>query len=300
MLREVVNFLNINSQGIYIDGTVGSGGHAEAILSRLSNGGKLIGIDRDIEAIERAKKRLSCYGKKVHLVHARYEEMEKIVMTLGLAEIDGILIDTGVSSEQLETPERGFSFLHNGPLDMRMDRSDGISAADIVNNYDEKDLISIFKNFGEERYAVKIARAIVKERCNNPITETAKLAEIVENVVGRREKIHPATRIFQALRIAVNNELEGLKKGLEAGLKLLKSGGRIVVITFHSLEDRIVKQVFLKHAVKKEALPEGGIWKNFEEPPVRIITKHVIKASEEEIEINPRSRSAKLRVAERI
>jgi 16S rRNA (cytosine1402-N4)-methyltransferase len=279
----VIEMLNIRRDGIYVDATTGFGGHAEAILGEIGSGGRLIGIDRDDEALLTAKKRLS--DTRVTLIQGNFSDMETIICAEGIAAVDGILFDLGVSSMQLKSPGRGFSFLSEAPLDMRMDRSQKISAWDIVNHYPENQLERIFREFGEERFSRRIAKAIIQWREKKPVTTCAELSKIVEITYGGRGKIHPATKTFQALRIAVNQELEELMKGLQASLHLLKQGGRLCVISYHSLEDRIVKHFVADNA--KQGL-------------LRKLSKKPITPAPEELSMNPSSRSAKLRVAERI
>jgi 16S rRNA (cytosine1402-N4)-methyltransferase len=275
--------LNIRQNGVYVDATTGLGGHAEAILREIGSEGRLIGIDRDDEALLSARKKLS--DSRVTLMQGNFSDMESMISSNGITAVDGILFDLGLSSVQLKSPGRGFSFASDAHLDMRMDRSQKISARDIVNRYPENQLELIFREFGEERFARKIAKAIIQWREKKPIATCAELSKIVEKVYGMRGKIHPATKTFQALRIAVNQELDQLTKGLHASLHLLKQGGRLCVISYHSLEDRIVKH-FMADNAKKGLL--------------RIIVKKPITPAPEELSMNPSSRSAKLRVAEKI
>jgi len=275
--------LNIRQNGIYVDATAGLGGHAEAILREIGSDGRLIGIDRDDEALLSAKKKLS--DVRVTLMQGDFSDMATMICASGITAVDGILFDLGLSSMQLKSPGRGFSFASDAPLDMRMDRSQKISARDIVNQYPENQLERIFREFGEERFARKIAKAIIQWREKKRIETCAQLSRIVETIYGMRGKIHPATKTFQALRIAVNQELDQLTKGLHASLHLLKQGGRLCVISYHSLEDRIVKH-FIADNTKKGLL--------------RIIVKKPITPAPEELSMNPSSRSAKLRVAEKI
>lgn len=300
MLNETMDLLVTNPAGIYIDGTLGRGGHATEILKRLSPEGRLIALDRDAEAIEQTNELFKPFGKRAVRIHGNFADMKELCRQIGVTAVDGIFLDLGVSSPQLDVAERGFSFAKDGPLDMRMDRTQGRSAADLVNEDDEETLANLIYRLGEERDSRRIARAIVLERQQSRIERTLKLAEIVERAKGgRRGPIHPATQTFQALRMAVNAELESLEAGLEAGLSMLRNGGRIAVITFHSLEDRPVKEFFKRHTVKRESLQQGGEKLIFEEPAVRLLTKKPITASKQELMDNPRSRSAKLRAAER-
>jgi len=283
MVKEVIGFLEPCSGGVFVDGTVGGGGHAKAILERLSPS-FYIGIDRDAEALEVAARVLEPFADKVRLYHALYSEVEDVLEDVGLKEVDAFLLDLGLSSLQLDGENRGFSFRREEPLDMRMDREQELTAAHVVNTYTQGDLERIFREYGEERWAKKIARNIVNTRKKFPINTTTALAQVVEWSIPKKfhpKKIHPATRVFQALRIEVNRELEELEKGLEAGLKVLKPQGRFVVISFHSLEDALVKKTFRK-------------WQS--ESKGEIITRKPVTPSAEEVEMNIRSRSGKLRV----
>jgi 16S rRNA (cytosine1402-N4)-methyltransferase len=300
LLNETLDLLVTNPAGTYIDGTLGRGGHAEAILERLSPQGRLIGLDRDTEAIEQTAETLKRFGEQVQRIHGNFADMKTLCEILGVTEADGVLLDLGVSSPQLDVAERGFSFTRDGPLDMRMDRTQGRSAADLVNGDDEQTLADLMYRLGEERDSRRIARAIVQERQRHRIERTLDLAEIVVKAKGgRRGPVHPATKTFQALRMAVNEELENLAAGLESGLSMLREGGRMAVITFHSLEDRIVKEFFKRHIVRRESLQQGGEREVVEKPAVRLLTKKPLTAAKEELKTNPRSRSAKLRAAER-
>jgi len=300
LLSETLDLLVTNPAGIYIDGTLGRGGHATEILKRLTPAGRLIGLDRDIEAIQRTEEVLKPFGEQAQRLHGNFADMKELCEQIGVTEVDGVLLDLGVSSPQLDVAERGFSFGRDGPLDMRMDQTQGRSVADWVNEEDEQILADVIYRFGEERDSRRIARAIVKAREGQRIERTLELAEIVERAKGgRRGPTHPATKTFQALRMAVNAELESLETGLEAGLAMLKEGGRMAVITFHSLEDRMVKEFFKRHTVKRESLQQGGERLVVDEPAVRLINKKPLIASKEECTENPRSRSAKLRVAQR-
>ena len=299
LLNEVLELLAVRPGGTYVDGTVGSGGHALSILEKAGPGGLLIGIDRDAEALERVRGRLAAWDKQCVLVHGNYGDVMDIVRNRGIERVDGVLLDIGVSSEQLETPRRGFSFMKDGPLDMRMDPSQGRTAADVVNGLAEADLYSILRSRGEEPRARQIARAIAKDREHAPFATTLQLASLVSRVSGgRRGRIHPATRTFQALRITVNEELECLQKGLAGALALLARGGRMAVITFHSLEDRIVKRFFAGHAGRWESLQAGGRRWVGDEPAVALVNRKPIIASAEEMARNPRSKPAKLRAVE--
>ncbi|MBU0677248.1 MAG: 16S rRNA (cytosine(1402)-N(4))-methyltransferase RsmH [Verrucomicrobia bacterium] len=300
LLNEAVDGLNINPKGTYLDGTLGRAGHSEAILARLDGEGLLIGIDQDQQAIETAGTRLEATGKKFRLFHGNFGEMTKIARKAGIDRFDGIILDLGVSSDQLDDAERGFSFQKEGPLDMRMNREQDITAEKLVSSLPEADIAEILWKYGEEKASRRIAKAIVRVRANSPITTTLQLADLVNDVKGgRRGRTHPATKTFQALRIAVNRELECVEEGVEQGLSLLKPGGRMSVITFHSLEDRIVKRRFNAHAGRMESLAAGGERWDGTEPRVRKITRKPVRPSEREIDANPRARSAKLRVVER-
>ncbi len=295
--EEVVHYLNCNKgSGVYVDCTLGGGGHSKAILEKIYPQGLLIGIDQDIEALRIAQEELSSFRDRVILVKDNFKNLGEILSRLKIDKVSGVLFDLGVSSYQLKKKERGFSFQEDGPLDMRMDLSQKFDAAKLVNSYPEKELIRVLENYGEEHFSKRIARLIVLEREKRPITTTQQLADLVLRALppakrGERWRIHPATRVFQAIRIEVNREMEVLAEGLNQAIKVLAGEGRICVISYHSLEDRIVKNVF------KEAAREIG------KPPtygLKIITKKPLKASPEEIRRNPRARSAKLRVAEKL
>lgn len=300
LLNETLDLLMSNPDGIYIDGTLGRGGHAAEILKRLSPEGRLIGLDRDMDAIEQTEEILKPWGERANRIHGNFADMKELCRQIGVTEADGILLDLGVSSPQLDMAERGFSFAKDGPLDMRMDRSQGRSAADVVNEDDEETLANLIYRFGEDRDSRRIARAIVLERQHGRIERTLELAEIVERAKGgRRGPTHPATQTFQALRMAVNAELDSIEAGLEAGLSMLRPDGRMAVITFHSLEDRLVKECFKRHTVKRESLQQGGEKLVYDKPAVRLLTKKPLTAGKEELTTNPRARSAKLRVVQR-
>jgi 16S rRNA (cytosine1402-N4)-methyltransferase len=271
------------------------------ILKRPSPDGRLIGLDRDPEAIEQTGEILEPFGKQVVRIHGNFADMKQLCEQIGVAEVDGILLDLGVSSPQFDIAERGFSFSKDGPLDMRMDRTQGRSAADLVNEDDEQTLANLIYRYGEERDSRRIARAIVQRRQLNPIERTTDLAEIIEKAKGGRRgaAIHPATKTFQALRMAVNSELESIEQGVEAAIAMLREGGRLTVITFHSLEDRLVKECFKRHTVKRESLQQGGEKLIYDEPAVRPLTKKPLTAAKQELKDNPRSRSAKLRAVQR-
>lgn len=288
LLNETISALNLKPGLVVLDGTVGSGGHSEAILNYITPTGLLIGIDQDEDALQRAGDRLKSFGSAVILRKSNFRDLDQVLRDIKVSEVDAVLLDIGVSKEQISTAERGFSFLNEGPLDMRMDPAHGRSASDLVNQLAESKLADIFYQFGEERHSRSIARWIVEERRKNPFHTTTQLADLIKQKVPARVRfgrIHPATRVFQALRIAVNDELGALTEGLEKAIRAVKSGGRIGVITFHSLEDRIVKHRFQKGAREDE---------------LRIITKKPVIPTDDEIERNPNSRSAKLRVAEKV
>jgi len=291
LLKEVMDALAVRPGGRYVDGTLGRAGHTKEIIAR---GGMVLGIDRDEQAIREI-------GEVAGLtaVRGRHGDLKEIANEKGWNEVDGILLDLGVSSPQLDEAGRGFSFLREGPLDMRMDRSSGLSAADIVNGESAERLEEIFREWGEEPQARRIAKAIVKEREKRKFETTVEFADFIERVVGRRGAHHPATRVFQALRMEVNDEMGELERALEGGLGLLKSGGRFAVITFESLTDRVVKRFFARHVGKMVSLQQGGERWEGEEPRMRAVTGKVVVASEEESDLNPRSRSAKLRAAEK-
>jgi 16S rRNA (cytosine1402-N4)-methyltransferase len=300
LLSETVDLLVTDPAGTYLDGTLGRGGHSTEILKRLAPQGRLIGLDRDLEALQRTDEIFKAFGEQAQRLHGNFADMKSICGQIGIAEVDGVLLDLGVSSPQLDVAERGFSFGKDGPLDMRMDRTCGRSAADWVNEEDEQILADVIYRFGEERDSRRIARAIVQARETRRIERTPELAEIVERAKGgRRGPVHPATKTFQALRIAVNAELESLQAGLDAGLGMLRPGGRMAVITFHSLEDRMVKEFFKRHTVKRQSLQQGGETLIYDKPAVRLVNKKPLTASKQELNENPRARSAKLRVAER-
>ena len=291
LLKETVDALSVRPGGRYVDGTLGRAGHAKEIIAR---GGEVLGIDRDEQAIREI-------GEVAGLtaVRGRHGSLKEIANEKGWNEVDGILLDLGVSSPQLDEAGRGFSFLREGPLDMRMDRSCGLSAADIVNGESAERLEEIFRTLGEEPQARRIAKAVAKERAEKPFETTVELAEFIEKVVGRRNGRHPATRVFQALRMEVNDEIGELGRALEGGLDLLRSGGRFAVITFESLTDRIVKRFFAGHIGRMVSLQQGGERWEGEEPRMKAVTGKVVVASKEEEDLNPRSRSAKLRAADK-
>ena len=299
MPQECIDGLNIKPDGIYVDATTGGGGHSYLIAERLSEKGRLICFDRDDDALAAAGKRLSKFNN-ITFVKSNFEHIENVLREMGILAIDGILFDLGVSSYQLDNAERGFSYMKDAPLDMRMDRSEGLSAYDVVNTYDRRELTRIISTYGEERFAPAIAAAIER---NRPIETTLQLAEIIRNAMpaaARREKQHPAKRTFQALRIEVNGELKAEETAVAAAVGLMAKGGRIAVISFHSLEDRIVKQIFAKEAKGCTCPPDFPVCVCGKKPALKLITKGALEATDQEKEENPRSRSAKLRVAERV
>jgi len=315
LLDEVINFLRCEPCkrpkvlrgepcNIYVDANLGDGGHAEHILKKSSPTGILIGIDRDEDSIKFASDRLSSYRERVHIFHDNFKNMKYVVSgRAGFSKVDGILFDLGVSTRQLMTAERGFSFSQDAPLDMRMDRSRGVTAKEVVNNFEEEKLSNIIYKYGEEKWAKKIARAIVRERGKMPVDTTSQLSDIVVSAIPpahRSQRIHSATRTFQAIRIAVNGEIEILEDAIRDAIDVLNIEGRICIISYHSLEDRIVKNLFREiehgctcpHDIPKCICGRKGV--------IKILTKRPVTPSEEEVRRNPRSRSAKLRAAEKI
>lgn len=303
LLHEAVEGLNIKPDGIYVDCTLGGAGHTEEILKRLSNTGKVYAFDQDMIAIENAKQKLVQYGDRLEIIHSNFIHLKEELHKRGVFQVDGILYDLGVSSPQLDEPERGFSYHHDAPLDMRMDRTSPISAKEVVNEWPYEKLVRIFFQYGEEKFSKQIARQIERSREKQPIETTGQLVEIIKEAIpapARRSGGHPAKRIFQSIRIAVNNELESFEQSLESSIELLKVGGRTAVITFHSLEDRITKTIFKKYASLPD-LPKGlPVIPEEYQPIIKIITRKPIVPSEEELEHNNRARSAKLRIAEKI
>jgi 16S rRNA (cytosine1402-N4)-methyltransferase len=299
---EVIRFLEPADGKTYLDGTLGGGGHASLILEKAPKA-FLIGIDRDQAALTAAGARLAGYGDQVRLLHGDFADVAELLDSLGIAALDGFILDLGVSSHQLDTRERGFSFQQDAPLDMRMDTSSGETAADLVNELPEAELERIIGEYGEERWAKRIASFIVKERAESPITTTFRLVDIIKGAVPKAkwdERIHPATRTFQALRIAVNSELESLERGMRAALDLLKPGGRGVIISFHSLEDRIVKHIFREYAEGCTCPRQMPICVCGKQPRVRVLTGRPVTATAAETDENPRARSAKLRAVEKL
>lgn len=304
ILREmVVSLLNPMRGGVFVDGTLGGGGHAEAVLERLPEDGRLYGIDRDGAAIAAASARLARFGEAFTAIRGNFFDMKRLLAAQGVTEVDGILLDLGVSSHQLDTPQRGFSYHEDAPLDMRMDPSAPLSAYDVVNSYPTEELARIIREYGEERYAARVANAIVREREKAPLNSTVRLAEIIKLALpapARREAQHPARRTFQALRIEVNGELEGLSAALNDAHDLLRSGGVLAVITFHSLEDRIAKQAFKTFEHPCTCDPHAPVCTCGKAPTAKVLTKKPIVADEAELQQNPRAHSAKLRAIQKL
>ncbi len=302
LLDETIEALNIRPDGIYLDGTLGGAGHSEQIAKRLTTG-TLIGIDRDEVALSAARQRLAPYGERVVTVHSNFCELADVLDRLNLPLVDGMLFDLGVSSPQLDDAQRGFSYMADAPLDMRMDRGQSLSAYEVVNGWPQEELRRILYDYGEERYAPQIAAAIVRRREKQPIETTLELVDIIRSAMpaqALREKQHPAKRSFQAIRIAVNDELGAVDRMLQTAFDRLKPGGRIAVITFHSLEDRIVKSRMQAAARGCICPPEFPVCVCGRKPVVRLVTRKPIVSGEAELEENPRARSAKLRVAEKL
>ena len=302
LLDECINALNIKEDGIYVDCTSGGAGHSSEIVKRLSSDGRLIGFDQDKDALKAAGERLKDY-KNVTYVHSNFYAIYDVLTDLGIDGVDGILMDLGVSSYQLDNGERGFSYMQDAPLDMRMNRENEFSAYEIVNTYSEEELYRIIKEYGEEKFAKRIASFIVKNREEKNIETTLELVEIIKAAIpakARREGPHPAKRTFQAIRIEVNKELEIISKTILDGVKKLNKGGRMAIITFHSLEDRIVKNTFKELANPCTCPSEFPVCVCNRKPEVKLISRKPIEASKEELEFNPRSRSAKLRIIEKL
>ena len=302
LLNECLDGLSIKPDGIYVDGTLGGAGHSSQIAKRLTTG-RLIGIDRDQVALTAAGERLKPYGDRVKLVHSNFCEIAQVLKDLDISGVDGILLDLGVSSPQLDDGERGFSYMVDAPLDMRMNRQDALSAYEVVNTWSQEELKRILYTYGEERYAPQIAGAICRKRAEKPIETTLELASIIRSAMppaALREKQHPAKRSFQAIRIAVNDELGSVEKVMEDAIPLLNPGGRLAVITFHSLEDRIVKLKMNDAAKGCTCPPSFPVCVCGKKPKVKLITRKPIVASDAELNENPRSRSAKLRVCEKL
>jgi len=301
--NECIEGLQIKSSGTYVDGTFGGGGNAMEIISRLNGNGRFAGIDQDQDAVENGRAKLEPYKEKAQLVRDNFSNIISIMKDLHIVSVDGILLDIGVSSYQLDTGERGFSYMHDAELDMRMDQRNPMTAKRMIAEYSEKELADIIKDYGEERWATRIAQFIVAERKIKPIETTGELVEVIKKAVpkgARKDGPHPAKRTFQALRIAVNNELGILEQAIEDMAGLLAPGGRLCIITFHSLEDRIVKQTFHRLEHPCTCPPEFPVCVCGKKPTIRVITRKPILPSEEELEFNPRARSAKLRILEKL
>jgi 16S rRNA (cytosine1402-N4)-methyltransferase len=303
MLKECIDALDIKPNGIYVDCTAGGGGHSEAILERLGSG-RLISLDQDDEAIETCKKRLARFGERSIIVKSNFSELERVLNELEIVHIDGVLMDLGVSSHQLDTPSRGFSYNSDAELDMRMNPRSPFSAYDVVNTYSEQELKKIIFDYGEERFAPQIARKIVLAREENPIKTTLELASIIKNAIpvgaAKKESQHPAKRTFQAIRIEVNHELDVITPAIETAVSRMNIGGRIAIMTFHSLEDRIVKTKYNDYAKACTCPANFPVCVCGNKAKLKVITKKPIIANNEELKENARSRSAKLRVAEKI
>ena len=302
LLNEAVDILDIKPEGIYVDGTLGGAGHSLEIVKKLTSG-KLICFDQDINAISAAKEKLKDFMDKTILVHSNFENLREELNKLGIESIDGFLVDLGVSSHQLDVPERGFSYMQDAPLDMRMDNNAEFSAYDVVNTYSEAELKRVIKDYGEENWSARIAKLIVERRATMPIRTTFELVDAIKAAIPKKmrdENQHPAKRTFQAIRIEVNRELDVIEKTLLAAVDMMYEGGVLAVITFHSLEDRIVKNVFKKLQYSCTCPPEFPVCICNSKQVVEIITRKPILPSENEVEMNPRSRSAKLRAARKL
>ena len=302
LLLPTVEALAVRPDGIYLDGTLGGAGHSYEIASRLTTG-RLIGLDRDETALAAAGARLAPFAGRVTLVHSNFADLAQVLDSLDIPAVDGMLFDLGVSSPQLDDAERGFSYMHDAPLDMRMDRTAGLTAYEVVNTWPEAELKRILYTYGEERYAPRIAAAIAARRTERPIATTLELADLIRSAMpaqALREKQHPAKRSFQAIRIAVNDELGAVERMLASAIDRLNPGGRLAVITFHSLEDRIVKTAFQEAARGCTCPKDFPVCVCGKKPKVKLITRHPIVADEAELAENPRARSAKLRVAEKL
>jgi 16S rRNA (cytosine1402-N4)-methyltransferase len=298
--QETLDGLALQPGGRYIDGTAGSGGHAAGILEQTAPDGILLALDTDPEAIVRVQRRLLPFGARARVVQANFRDLEMVATREGWLNIDGILLDLGVSSVQLGTPGRGFSFQDEGPLDMRMDPGRGVTAADLVNTLPQAQLTDLLRTYGEEAQAARIGATIVLERARQPFTTTKQLADLVARVKGRRGRIHPATTVFQALRLAVNAEIENIEMVLPQAVRLLRPGGRLAVISFHSLEDRMVKRFMHEEAKECRCPPAQPVCTCSRQPTLRLLDRHAIVPSEEEVRRNPRARSARLRLAVRL
>ncbi len=303
LLNEVIELMAVKPDGVYLDGTAGGGGHSSAIASRLTSG-RLIALDRDMEAVAAAGARLAQYGERATVVHSNFSEMDRVCASLGINALDGVLLDLGVSSHQLDTPERGFSYISDAPLDMRMDASAALSAADVVNKYPREKLEKLIYEYGEEKFASRIVNKICEKRAQSPIRTTGELVALIKSALPaaalHSAEHHPAMSTFQAIRIEVNGELEVIEPTIRRASSLLAPGGRMVVITFHSLEDRRVKQAFAGLARGCICPPDFPVCVCGRHPEVRVLTKKPITATAEELARNTRSHSAKLRAAEKL
>ena len=302
LLQETVDGLNVKPDGIYVDGTLGGGGHSYEVCTRLGAKGSIIGIDQDEAAIEAASIRLKDFGEKVTIVRSNYCDMKSRLHELGIDKVDGIMLDLGVSSYQLDTADRGFSYREDAPLDMRMDQRSEMTARDIVNDYSEMDLYRVIRDYGEDKFAKNIARHIVQERAKRPIETTGELTEVIRHAIPmkfQKKTGHPAKRTFQAIRIELNRELDVLRDSLDDMIDMLNLGGRLCIITFHSLEDRIVKSAFKKNENPCTCPSDFPVCVCGKVSKGRVITRKPILPSEEEMEVNSRSKSAKLRIFER-
>ena len=303
LLQECIHGLDIKEAGIYVDGTLGGAGHSKEICKYLGKEGQLVGIDQDINALNASKKKLADERCKVTLIESNFSHVKAQLEKVGIEKIDGMLLDLGVSSHQLDEPTRGFSYMHDAPLDMRMDQNTELTAYAVVNNYSEEELHELIKNYGEEKWSRRIAKFICQHRVEQPIETTYDLVEIIKKAVpkgARRDGPHPAKRTFQAIRIEVNNELGIIEDTIYDIVEVLKPGGRLCIITFHSLEDRIVKQAYKKLENPCTCPREFPVCICNKEVEIKIITRRPILPTDEEIEVNPRSRSAKLRIIEKI
>ncbi|MDR2996308.1 MAG: 16S rRNA (cytosine(1402)-N(4))-methyltransferase RsmH [Bacillus cereus] len=302
LLKETVDGLDIKPDGTYVDCTLGGGGHSSYLLSQLTEGGKLIAFDQDEIAIQNAKEKFSSYGEQFITVKSNFRYLAEKLQELGITEVDGILFDLGVSSPQLDTPERGFSYHHDAPLDMRMDQDAPLTAYDVVNSWSYEQLVRIFFQYGEEKFSKQIVRKIEAYRENKAIETTGELVELIKEGIpapARRTGGHPAKRVFQAIRIAVNDELKVFEEALESAIEMVKPGGRVSVITFHSLEDRICKTTFKRNSTTPQLPPGLPIIPDEFKPKLKLITRKPILPSDIELEENNRARSAKLRIAEK-
>lgn len=302
LLNECIDGLNIKQDGIYVDGTLGGAGHSKEICAHLSENGQLVGIDQDLNAINASRKRLAHDKCKVTFIESNFSDVKKQLQKVAISEIDGMLLDLGVSSHQLDEPVRGFSYMHNAPLDMRMDQNTDLTAYEVVNKYSEEELDEIIKKYGEEKWSKRITQFICDHRVDKPIETTYELVEIIKKAVpkgARRDGPHPAKRTFQAIRIEVNNELGIIENTILDIVKILKPGGRLCIITFHSLEDRIVKQTYKQLANPCTCPREFPVCICHKKSEIKIITRKPILPSDKEIEENSRSRSAKLRILEK-